>query len=127
MSPTLIYNMNFRTRKLIKPGDLNARGTLFGGQVLKWIDEEAAIFAICQLGERNIVTKAMSEINFISTAKTGDIAEIGCELISFGTTSITIACEVRNKDTKKTIIRVDKIVFVAVDENGKPTPHGIIK
>jgi len=27
---------------LIKPGDLNARGTLFGGQVLKWIDEEAA-------------------------------------------------------------------------------------
>jgi acyl-CoA hydrolase len=97
MSPTLIYNMNFRTRKLIKPGDLNARGTLFGGQVLKWIDEEAAIFAICQLGERNIVTKAMSEINFISTAKTGDIAEIGCELISFGTTSITIACEPNRK------------------------------
>jgi acyl-CoA hydrolase len=123
MSPTLIYNMNFRTRKLIKPGDLNARGTLFGGQVLKWIDEEAAIFAICQLGERNIVTKAMSEINFISTAKTGDIAEIGCELISFGTTSITIACEVRNKDTKKTIIKVDKIVFVLLNEEGKPKAH----
>ena len=119
--------MNFRTRKLIKPGDLNARGTLFGGQVLKWIDEEAAIFAICQLGERNIVTKAMSEINFVSSAKTGDIVEIGCELVQFGTTSVTIACEVRNKDTKKTIIRVDKIVFVAVDEDGRPTPHGIIK
>ena len=115
--------MNFRTRKLIKPGDLNARGTLFGGQVLKWIDEEAAIFAICQLGERNIVTKAMSEINFVSTAKTGDIAEIGCELISFGTTSITIACEVRNKDTKKTIIRIDKIVFVLLDEEGRPKAH----
>ena len=115
--------MNFRTRKLIKPEDLNARGTLFGGRVLSWIDEEAAIFAICQLGDRNIVTKAMSEINFVSTAKTGDIAEIGCELISFGTTSITIACEVRNKDTKKTIIKVDKIVFVLLDEDGKPKPH----
>jgi len=34
--------MKYRTRKLIKPSDLNARGTLFGGQVLKWIDEEAA-------------------------------------------------------------------------------------
>ncbi len=33
--------MKFRTRKLIKPEDLNARGTLFGGQMLKWIDEEA--------------------------------------------------------------------------------------
>lgn len=119
--------MNFRTRKLIKYEDLNARGTLFGGQVLKWIDEEAAIFCMCQLGSKRIVTKAMSEVNFISSAKLGDIIEIGCELVQFGTTSVTIACEVRNKDTKKTIIRVDKIVFVSIDENGKPLPHGIIK
>jgi acyl-CoA hydrolase len=115
--------MNFRTRKLIKPEDLNGRGTLFGGRVLSWIDEEAAIFAMCQLGNKNIVTKAMSEINFISTAKTGDIAEIGCELVSLGTTSITLCCEVRNKDTKKTIIKVDKIVFVLLDEEGKPKAH----
>jgi acyl-CoA hydrolase len=119
--------MNFRTRKLIKYEDLNARGTLFGGQVLKWIDEEAAIFCICQLNSRNIVTKAMSEVNFISSAKLGDIIEMGCELVGFGNTSVTIVCEVRNKDTKKTIIRIDKIVFVAVDENGKPIQHGIIK
>ena len=119
--------MIYRTRKLIKPGDLNPRGTLFGGQLLKWIDEEAAIFCMCQLFTKSIVTKMMSEVNFISSAKLGDIVEIGCELVQFGTTSITIACEVRNKDTKQTIIRIDKIVFVAVDANGKPTPHGIIK
>jgi acyl-CoA hydrolase len=119
--------MNFRTRKLIKYEDLNAKGTLFGGQVLKWIDEEAAIFCMCQLFSKSIVTKAMSEVNFVSSAKLGDIVEIGCELVEFGTTSVTIACEVRNKDTKKTIIRVDKIVFVTVDENGKSKPHGIIK
>lgn len=115
--------MIFRTRKLIKPEDLNAKGTLFGGQLLKWIDEEASIFTICQLGNKNIVTKAMSEINFVSSAKTGDIIEIGCELVSFGTTSVTICCEVRNKDNKQSIIRIDKIVFVLLDENGKPTPH----
>ena len=40
--------MEFRTRKLIKPEDLNAGGTLFGGQLLKWIDEEAAIYAETQ-------------------------------------------------------------------------------
>jgi acyl-CoA hydrolase len=111
--------MNFRTRKLVKYEDLNARGTLFGGQLLKWIDEEAAIFCICQLGSRSIVTKAMSEVNFVASAKLGDIIEVG-----FGKTSITIACEVRNKDTKQSIIRIDKIVFVLVDENGKPTSHG---
>ena len=38
--------MIYRTRKLIKPSDLNPRGTLFGGQLLKWIDEEAAILAL---------------------------------------------------------------------------------
>lgn len=115
--------MKFRTRKLIKYEDLNARGTLFGGQVLKWIDEEAAIFTICQLGSRSIVTKAMSEVNFVSSAKLGDVVEIGCELVAVGTTSITICCEVRNKDTKQSIIKIDKIVFVLVDENGRPTPH----
>jgi acyl-CoA hydrolase len=116
--------MIYHTRKLVKPGDLNARGTLFGGQVLKWIDEEAAIFTVCQLGSRSIVTKAMSAIDFVATAMTGDIIEIGCELVSVGNTSITISSEVRNKDTKQTIIRIDKIVFVNVDTEGKPLPHG---
>lgn len=119
--------MNFRTRKLIKYEDLNARGTLFGGQVLKWIDEEAAIFCMCQLNTKSIVTKMMNEVNFISSAKLGDIVEIGCELVQFGTTSITIKCVVRNKDTQRLITVIDKIVFVVVDENGKPKEHGIIK
>lgn len=116
--------MKYRTRKLVKPEDLNTRRTLFGGQVLKWIDEEAAIFAVCQLGSSNIVTKAMSEVNFVSTAVMGDILEFGMELVSVGTTSITIACDVRNKMTKQSVIKIDKIVFVLLDENGKPKPHG---
>lgn len=116
--------MKYRTRKLIKPGDLNPRGTLFGGRILEWIDEEAAIFAICQLNSPNIVTKAMSEINFVTTGKLGDVIEFGMELASVGTTSITIACDVRNKQTKQSIIKIDKIVFVLLDEEGKPKPHG---
>ena len=32
--------MKFYSRKLIKPGDLNARNTLFGGALLRWIYEE---------------------------------------------------------------------------------------
>lgn len=116
--------MKYRTRKLVKPSDLNSRRSLFGGQVLKWIDEEAAIFAICQLGSPNIVTKAMSEINFVSTAVLGDIIEFGMDMVKVGTSSITIACDVRNKITKQSIVRIDKIVFVLLDENGKPKPHG---
>ncbi len=117
--------MRFFSRKLIKPQDLNAHGTLFGGTVLSWIDEEAAIFVTCQLEKGNLVTKFMTEINFVSSAKLGDIIEIGMETVKFGKTSITVKCEVRNKFTKDSIIKIDKIVFVHIDEEGRPTPHNI--
>lgn len=116
--------MNFYTRKWVKPEDLNAHGTLFGGSLLSWIDEEAAIYAIIQLGTNGCVTKYISEINFISSAKQGDIIELGIKAIHFGRTSLTLTCQVRNKITQRVILTVDKIVFVSVDENGLPVPHG---
>jgi acyl-CoA hydrolase len=116
--------MNFYTRKLIKPEDLNANNTLFGGSLLRWLDEEAAIYTIVQLGTNRCVTKFMSEINFISSAKQGDIVELGIKAINFGRTSLTLTCQVRNKITQKLILTIDKMVFVSVDEDGVPTPHG---
>ena len=69
----------------------------------------------------------MSEINFMSSAKQGDIVEIGIEVIKFGKTSLTLKCEVRNKMTRETIITVDQIIMVNVDENGVPKPRGKTK
>lgn len=112
---------------MVKPGDLNGRKTLFGGRMLEWIDEEAAIFAACQLDNTNVVTKTISEVDFVQTAHIGDIVEIGMDVVKFGTTSITICCDVRNKNTKNTIVKIDKIVFVLLDENDRPTPHGKTK
>ena len=119
--------MNFHTRKWIKPEDLNPNGTLFGGRLLQWIDEEAALYAIIQLENPKTVTKHMSEINFSSSARKGEIIEIGLEPVKFGSTSLTLKCEVRNKMTRKTIITIDKIVMVGLAENGQPKPHGKIK
>ena len=115
--------MQFRTRKLVKPEDLNAGGSLFGGQLLKWIDEEAAIYAMCQLDNNKVTTKFMSEIDFISPARTGDVIEIGLEMSKIGATSITFRCEARVKKTEKTIITIEKIVFVNLDDQLRPTPH----
>ena len=116
--------MNFHTRKWIKPQDLNPNGSLFGGSLLAWIDEEAAIYAIVQLENPNVVTKYMSEINFVSSAKEGDIVELGITATQFGNTSITMCCEVRNKITRKSILTIDKIVFVNINDYGEPSPHG---
>ena len=119
--------MNFHTRKWIKPQDLNPNQTLFGGRLLEWIDEECALYSIIQLENPKTVTKYMSEIDFRSSAREGDIIEIGIEVVKFGSASLTLKCEVRNKMTRETIIMVDKIVMVALDENEKPKPHGKTK
>ncbi len=116
--------MKFYSRKLIKPGDLNANNTLFGGQLLKWIDEEAGIYAMSKLESKRMVTKYISEIDFVSSARQGDIIEIGLEFLAIGRTSITFRGAVRNLINKKNIITIDKIVFVNVDEEEKPQAHG---
>ena len=116
--------MIFRTRQLIMLADLNGACTIFGGRCLQFVDEEAAIYAICQLDTHRLVTAGMSAINFTSPAYQNNIIEIGCEVVRFGRTSITLKVVVRNKDTKKDILVVEEMTFVALDENGRPTPHG---
>lgn len=117
-------DIRFRTRKWVRPEDLNANGTLFGGSLLKWIDEEATIYAIVQMGNRRVVTKIMSEINFVASAQEGDIIEMGLTAIDFGTSSLTMRAEVRNMVTRHSILTVDRIVFVNLGEDGRPAPHG---
>ncbi|WP_407404738.1 acyl-CoA thioesterase [Chryseobacterium sp.] len=119
--------MNYHTRKWVKPEDLNPNLSLFGGRLLQWIDEEAALYAVIQLENKKVVTKFISEINFVSSAQQGDIIEIGIEVSSFGSTSLTLKCDVRNKMTHQTIITVDKIVMVNLGEDGLPKSHGKTK
>ncbi|MBE0390825.1 acyl-CoA hydrolase [Flavobacterium sp. 7E] len=116
--------MRFHTRKWVKPEDLNPNGTLFGGQLLAWIDEELALYTIIQLENSKVVTKHMSEINFRSSARQGDIIEIGIDVVKFGNSSLTLKCEARNMMTRETIISIDSTTMVNLGEDGKPKAHG---
>jgi acyl-CoA hydrolase len=71
--------------------------------------------------------KKMDKIDFKSSAQQGDIVEIGIEVVKFGNASLTLKCEVRNKMTRKTIIIVDKIIMVSLDQDGNAKPHGKTK
>jgi acyl-CoA hydrolase len=117
--------MRFLSRRLILPNDLNYANSLFGGRALEWIDEEAAIYAICQLETNCLVTKHIGAINFESPALQGDVVEFGLTTKNVGKTSITVTCLMRNKKSKNTICLADDIVFVQVDPITKqPIPHG---
>ena len=116
--------MKYRTRKMVMPADLNGRHTLFGGKLVSWIDEEAYIYAVCQLDSLNIATVYIGDFQFHVPAASGDIVEIGVEAIRFGTTSLEMKAEARNKTTKQLISSCNKIVVVTLDATGQKTPHG---
>ena len=118
-------SLKFRTRKAIRPEDLNCQHTLFGGRLMSWIDEECGIYCGCQMRTPMIITKYFSEMNFVSPAYMGEVVEIGVDTVAVGRTSLTVSCIVREKTSQRIIIKIDRIVFVAVNEKGRPTRHAL--
>lgn len=117
--------LKFRTRKAIKPDDLNCQYTLFGGRLLAWIDEECGIYCACQMQTKTLITKYISEMNFMSPAYLGEVIEIGVDTVKTGRTSLTVSCIVREKISERIIVKIDRIVFVAVNEEGRPVRHAL--
>lgn len=113
-------------RRLVMSKDLNGANKLFGGTILAWIDEQAYIEVITFLNSNNIVTKFISEIEFTSGAKIGDVVEIKTIFTKIGKSSVTLRVEVFNFTTSQTIANVNEIVMVNVDDFGKPIPHNYI-
>ena len=116
--------MKFLTRKLVTPADLNPRGTLHGGHLLKWIDEEGGIHACLELDTGLIVTKYISEIDFKFPVLEGDVVEIGMQTLEIGSTSVTLACDVRSIQSDRIVCSIEKMVYVRVNKYGLPKGHG---
>lgn len=110
--------MESYSQKIIKPENLNANNPLFGGEPLRWIDEEVGIYAMTKPNTQKTVTKYISEISFVSSAKQSDIIESGMEFVSIEASSITMNCLVRNHFTQR-------IVFVRVDDQERSVPHDL--
>ena len=112
------------TRKIIMYPDLSVTGRLFGGQLLSWIDEAVAMIAMKKTGTKNIVTKKISEVIFNAPGLLGDVLEIWCKPTKLGESSITLDCHVtvwRSKDQLHLTICSCSIIYVAINENGRPT------
>ena len=116
--------MKFLTRKLITHENLNPRGYLHGGELLKWIDEEGGIHAGIEMNTSLIVTKCMSEIDFKFPVILGDVIEIGMQTLDIGKSSCTLACDVRSLQADRIICSIDKMVYVRVNKYGLPKQHG---
>jgi acyl-CoA hydrolase len=113
---------------IVRPEHLNHYGRLFGGAVLKWVDEYAWIAASLDFPHCSLVTVAMDQVEFKEPAAAGSILRFHVLPHEQGTTSVTYSVEVfadePGADDEKLIFSTH-ITFVRVDEQGRkaPLPH----
>ncbi len=115
--------------KLVLPPDTNHMGTIFGGAVLSYIDEIAAITAMKHSGKA-VVTASIDTVNFLSSARVGDILLLEGVVVSTGRTSmeVYVKAECQSVENRtKTLTTTAILTMVAVDDNGKPSPvEGVV-
>jgi acyl-CoA hydrolase len=110
-------------RVLAAPTDVNFGGKVHGGVVMKWIDE-AGYACAAAWSERYCVTVFVGGIRFIKPIRVGDLVELEAKIIHTGNSSMHILVSVSSKDIKTGDYELTTrciIVFVATDDDGKPT------
>jgi len=108
--------------KLILPEHLNHDGYLFGGNMLKWIDEFAYITANQEFPGNRFVTIALDNVAFHHPVAGGEIIRFDVQRARSGTTSVQYNVKVfgtRRHACPETILFETKITFVNVDRDGK--------
>jgi acyl-CoA hydrolase len=109
---------------LVLPPDTNHMGTIFGGTVLAYVDEIAAIAAM-KHSRKVVVTASIDRVNFLSSAVVGDILTLEAFVISTGRTSMEVFVKVESENletAKRTLTTTSILTMVAKDSVGVPVP-----
>jgi acyl-CoA hydrolase len=80
--------------KLVLPEHLNDQGSLFGGYLLKWLDEFAYITANIEFPGHRFVTIALENVEFKHQIACGQILCFSVNRTRIGTTSVEYFIEV---------------------------------
>lgn len=105
---------------LICPAHINHYGRLFGGQLLKWIDELAGIVAIRHSGA-TVTTAAIDNLQFQAPAYTGDMIVLEGRVTYVGRSSMEVRVDTFREalDGSREIINRAYMDMVAIDCRGK--------
>jgi acyl-CoA hydrolase len=111
-------------RFLAEPSHVNFGGKVNGGAVMKWIDQAGYTCAAGWTGGY-CVTLYVGGLHFIRPIRVGDLVELRALVIHTGRTSLHIAIDIYARDPKVPDLQRTGhcvIVFVSLDENGRPQP-----
>lgn len=110
--------------QMMHPEHANSLGNVHGGWIMKLVDEAGALAAMRHAGRR-VVTVAIDRMIFRDPIRTTDLVILNAEVSYVGNTSMESEVNVfaenpitgEQRHTNKAYL-----VFVALDENGQPTP-----
>lgn len=115
--------------RLVLPQDTNHIDTIFGGRILSYIDEVAALSAM-KHANAIVVTASIDSVDFHSSAKVGDCLTLEAFVTYTGTTSMEVYVDVQAEDILKGEVTQTTEAFltmVAVDFRGRPIPVPKVK
>lgn len=108
---------------LVRPEHLNHHGYLFGGVMLKWIDENAWMAATREFPGSTLVTVSMDACRFKHPVVNGSILRFLMLKSRQGTTSVsytvTVYADAPGAAEEKEVFSTD-VTFVQLDHLGRP-------
>lgn len=110
--------------EIVFPGHANHRGILHGGPAMEWL-ARAGFAAATRHARQPLVMAASAGIDFSAPAHVGEVVEIAACVTNTGRSSLTVATamEAESPETgERRRCTTANLVFVAIDENGAPTP-----
>jgi len=110
-------------REMVLPESANNLGTIFGGQVMSWIDIAAAI-AAGRHARRVVVTASIDALHFLAPVKVGEVVRIKAQVNYAARTSMEVGVRVEKENLISGAVAhtaTAYATFVALDEKGKPT------
>jgi len=114
-----IQDKSMEHYQLVLPEHMNHQGSLFGGYLLKWIDEVAFMTAKLQYPHLRLVTISLDNVVFKHRIDCGEIIRFCVSLKKEGTTSLTYQISVTSTKRESDLVLFEtQITFVSVDEAG---------
>lgn len=105
--------------KLVLPEHMNHQQSLFGGNLLSWIDEVAYMTANLQFPNHRFVTVALDNVEFKHRIDCGEIICFCAALERQGATSLTYFISVSGtRKNAESVLFETRITFVSVDQQG---------
>lgn len=105
---------------IIRSQHINSYGRLFGGYLMQWMDELAAIVSRRHCGSE-VTTAAVDNLNFKAGAYMGDMVALVGKLVYVGRTSMEVRIDAYVEDQTGIRRNINRayIVMVAVDQEGR--------